>query len=270
MNLNKEIHFIHANGFPPDAYKPLLNQLNFHFNIKYFMLRSIKNYKYDHKEISNWIPFHNDFIESLTQNDDQIIGLGHSIGGNIILRSCISNPQFFSKIILLDPTLFIPRIIYFWKLTLFLKLHNLVQPWVRATLKRKMNYNNYESMFISYRKKNVFKKISDDNLMIYIKSITKINDDGKVYITYPKEWEYQIYKTGLIADHYIWKNIKYLDTPTLIIRSNSSNAFLSSSANKINRLNKDNIKIITLENSTHLFPLEIPDDIVEIIEDYLK
>ena len=268
MNSKHEIQFIHANGFPPNAYTSLLKGLNNHFNIEKFLLRPLNN-KYNANDIKNWIPFHNDYIELLSHKNHKVIGLGHSIGGNVTLRACISHPEYFSKIILLDPTLFVPKIIFFWKLALFLKLHNYLHPWVKATLRRKMYYKNYDSIFKSYRNKTVFKHIDDENLNIYIKSITTSENDGEIKIIYSKEWEYQIYKTGLIADNYIWKNIKYLNIPTLIIRSKSSNAFLASSAKKINKLNKK-IKIVTLDNTTHLFPLETPETVAKIINDYLQ
>ena len=98
----------------------------------------------------------------------------------------------------------------------------------------------------------VFSNLSDNNLNIYIKSITE-KTDNKVHIIYSKEWEYHIYKTGLIADMYIWRNIKNLKVPCLIIRAENSNAFLDSSKEKISNLNSK-IKFPTLENSTHLFP----------------
>ncbi len=269
MNLKNELHFIHANGFPPDSYRRLLTSISSKFNIINFKLRPLlKNKKHTVKDIKNWIPLYKDFIKSI-ENSNKIIGLGHSIGGNIILRAGISHPQYFSKIILLDPTLFVPRIIWMWRLALFLRLHNYLHPWVRATLKRKMNYNSYQSIFKSYRQKNVFNKINDENLSLYIQSITASSNDG-IHITYPKEWEYQIYKTGLIADSYIWKNIKHLNIPALIIRSKDSNAFVESSANKIKNLKKNNIKIITLDDCTHLFPLEIPTIVSKEILNYLS
>ena len=267
MSSNQEIQFIHANGFPPSSYAPLLNLINNKFTINHFKLRPLLENS-NPEEIKNWIPFQNDYIKSLNDKNDKVISIGHSIGGNIALRSCISNPEYFSKVVLIDPTLFTPRIIFFWKMSLFLKIHKYIHPWVKATLKRKMKYPSYESIFNSYRKKNVFKKINDSNLSIYIKSITKTNDDGSLKITYPKEWEYQIYKTGLIADNYIWKNIKNITLPVLIIRSKSSNAFLEPAANKIKKLNKK-INIVTLDNTTHLFPLEIPKKTAALINDFL-
>ena len=263
MSLNEKIHFIHANGFPANAYKNLLNDINKDYNIIKFNLNKKK-----YLNIKDWTPFHKDFINTICHND-KIIGIGHSIGGNIILRSALSNQSSFSKIILLDPTLFVPRIIFLWRLAMHLKIHNYLHPWVKATLKRRMNYENIDQILTSYRNKKVFSKINDENLSIYIKSIIKTNTNKTLKITYPKELEYQIYKTGLIADYYIWKNIKKLKIPVLIIRSESSNAFLESAATKVKKLN-NNIEFIEINNSTHLFPLEMPELISDHIIKFLK
>ena len=125
------------------------------------------------------------------------------------------------------------------------------------------------SCSMRYRNKKVFSKINDENLSIYIKSIIKINTNKTLQITYPKELEYQIYKTGLSADFYIWNNLKKLRIPSLIIRSKSSNAFLKSAATKVKKLN-NNIEMIEIDNSTHLFPLEIPQVISKYILEFLK
>jgi len=256
MNKNNSIKFIHANGFPPEAYRTLFNYIKKEVTIDSFLLRPLdKSFKETHEEIKNWEPFSNDFINSLN-NSDKIIGMGHSIGGNIILRTALKKPDFFSKIILLDPTLFIPKFIFLWRIIEKIGLQNTVHPWVRATLNRKMIYDSFDDIFQSYRKKKVFSKIDNNNLKIYIDSITKIGYDNKLYITYSKQWEYIIYKTGLVADMYIWKNLKNLKIQTLIIKAEESTAFYDSAAKKITKLNKKNIKIVQLDGSSHLFPFE--------------
>ena len=261
MKYNK-IHFIHANGFPSDSYKPLFSNIE-QFNVNHFFIN--KNINNDNN-LKNWIPIHDYFIKSI-KNDNNIIGIGHSIGGNIMLRAALSHPDKFSKIILLDPTLFIPRIIYGWIFISKLGLAEKIHPWLNTTLNKKMIYDNDNDIFKSYRKKKVFSKINDKNLKIYIKSITKkIND--KIHITYSKDWEYQIYKTGLNADMYIWKNIKNLKIPCLIIKAAESNAFLNSSKKKICKINPE-IKFETINNSTHLFPLEFPQETAEIINNFI-
>ena len=70
-----------------------------------------------------------------------------------------------------------------------------------------MSYKNHDDIFKSYRRKLVFKKIDDKNLKIYINSITQ-EYNNNLKIIYSKEWEYKIYKTGLIEDNFIWKRIK--------------------------------------------------------------
>ena len=203
---NPNIIFIHANGFPPDSYVPLFKKLKEDYNIEDYLLRPLWKDKTDCSMLKDWTLFYNDFKNSINVQK-KYIGIGHSIGGNIILKTAISNPEYFSKIILLDPTLFVPKIIYMWKIALLLGMQKKFHPWINSTLRRKMNYDNYEKIFESYRSKKVFSKISNTNLKIYINSITK-QLNGGISITYPKNWEYKIYKTGLIADMYIWKNIK--------------------------------------------------------------
>ena len=264
MSLKEKIHFIHANGFLPNAYSSFFNNLDTNLNLIHFNLNKPKYLK-----IKNWGIFRDDFIKNLKSNN-KIIGIGHSIGGNIVLRSALSNPEYFSKIILLDPTLFIPKIILLWKFALFFKIHDFLHPWVKATLKRKMYFKNHKAIYESYRNKKVFNMISDDNLYIYINSITKKNSDDSIEIIYPKELEYQMYKTGLIADFYIWRNIKNINIPTLIICSKLSNAFLQSSSKKIKQIKNNNIKIIELENCTHLFPLEIPHKTAQIVNNFIN
>ena len=261
MKYNK-IHFIHANGFPPNSYEAMFKNIN-QYNINHFL---IDENNFNKNKIKNWVPIHNNFINSI-RNDRNIIGLGHSIGGNIILRSALSHPNKFSKIILLDPTLFIPRIIYGWIFLSKLGLGGKIHPWLNTTLNKKMIYNNEDDIFKSYRKKRVFSKINDKNLKTYINSITK-KMNNKMHITYSKDWEYQIYKTGLNADMYIWNNIKNLKMPCLIIKAAESNAFLNSSKKKICKINPK-IKFKTIDNSTHLFPLEFPQKTAEIISNFI-
>ena len=67
---------------------------------------------------------------------------------------------------------------------------------------------------------------------------------------------------------HIWKNIKNLRVPCLILRAETSNAFLNSSQKKIEKLNS-NIKFKTLKDTTHLFPLEKPTKTYELIKEFL-
>ena len=267
-NNNSNFIFIHANGYPPKAYKCLHDKIDKKYNLYNYLLRPLWDTKEDPNQLKDWNLFQNDFLDFLELKNEKYIGIGHSIGGNLILRTAISNPEYFNKIILLDPTLFIPRIIYMWKLAIALNLQNKFHPWIVSTLNRKMTYKSYKDIFNSYRNKSVFSKINDKNLTYYINSITK-EIDNEIHITYSKKWEYQIYKTGLLGDMFIWKNINRLNIPCLILRAEDSNAFLNSSQAKIEKLNPK-IKFKTIKESTHLFPLENPNKTFDNIESFLN
>ena len=157
MIINQKIHFIHANGFPPEAYKSLFDLLKNEFNKKKFLLQP-SNYKTSTiKQLKNWKTFHDEFINSLNVNE-KVIGVGHSIGGNIILRSALKKPKCFSKIIVLDPTLFIPSIIYMWKFSSFLGIQNKLHPWLKISLNRKMVYDNFDDI-MNKTMDNCFKRV---------------------------------------------------------------------------------------------------------------
>ena len=268
-NNKSSIFFIHANGFPPDSYKSLYEKINSYSKINNFLLRPLWKEYTDHKILKDWGLFHNDFLGHIKNNNlTNIIGIGHSIGGNIILKSAILEPKYFSKIILLDPTLFTPFRIFIWKLILLINLQDNFHPFLKRALNRKMSYSSYDEIFSSYRSKHIFKKINDLDLNNYIKSITKKNKHS-IDISYSNKWEYQIYKTGLVNDSIIWNNIKKLKIPCLIIRAENSNAFLDSSERKIKKLNP-NIQFKTLPNSSHLFPLEFPSSTSDIILSFIK
>ena len=69
MNFKENISFIHANGFPPYAYSTLLNNLSSKITINSFLLRPLDKIKKNQiNEVKNWIPFHNDYLNSLKKD----------------------------------------------------------------------------------------------------------------------------------------------------------------------------------------------------------
>ena len=268
-NKKNSITFIHANGFPPDSYKSILNFFEDDYHINKFLLRPLWKEKTDYKKIKSWSVFCNDFENYLNiENITKCIGIGHSIGGNIVLHTAIKEPDYFSKIILLDPTLFPPKIIFIWK---FLNLFNLQEKILdlsKSAKNKKMKYKNYEEIFNNYRSKKIFKLIKDKDLKRYINSITRVNSDNSIDINYSNNWERTIYNKGLIKDNYIWKNIENLKLPCLIIAAENSTAFPYSSIKKIKKKNQS-IQIEILKGVTHLFPFEKPEKVNDIINDFI-
>ena len=100
------IHFIHGNSITPESYSSLLSLFSNNYNIKTFILRPLYD-KSSMPKFKNWDIFLKDYLLSI-KDENSIIGIGHSMGGNLLLRAALNQPNKFKKIILLDPTMLIP------------------------------------------------------------------------------------------------------------------------------------------------------------------
>ena len=262
------LHFLHANGYPPECYKPLLELLKTQYHIFGMKLRPLWD---DSRieEINDWHPFSDDLQGFLTTGGfAPAIGVGHSIGGIVTLRTALRDPGKFRALVLLDPVLFMPAFLVGWNLVRAIGLGEKIHPLIAGAKRRRRTFDDLESIFRSYRSRNVFKYMSDENLRIYIEGITVQRPDGGYELVYSPEWEAHIYLTGL-RDFDLWRDLPNLKVPTLIIRGAETDTFLERNANLVKKKNQK-IKIVTLERSTHLLPLERPQEVFEIMQSFLK
>ena len=258
--------FLHANGFPPDAYRTLLSLIENKYASKSMLLRPLWEENGEIKKINNWDIFLNDFLHYYNENRSQgNIGIGHSIGGNILIRSAIKNKNLFKSIVLLDPTIFRPSVVVIWKILNSLNMFKWIHPYASAARNRRENYDTYKEILESYKKKDVFLKINDLQLEEYINSIFKYKN-GNYKLIYNKQWEEIIYLKAALKDFDIWNNLDSLTVPTLIIKPDK-NAVLGVKASKKLLKNKF-ITIKTINESTHLFPLEYPKETSSLIFDF--
>jgi pimeloyl-ACP methyl ester carboxylesterase len=262
------LHFLHANGYPPDCYKPLFELLKANYRVFGMTLRPLwEDAKPD--DINNWHPFSDDLIRFLSdRGSGPVIGVGHSIGATVTLRSALQHPNEFRALILLDPVLFIPRSMMIWKIIRTLGLGERVHPLIVGAKKRRRTFDDLDTLFRGYRKRHIFRYMSDENLRAFIEGITTSAANGGYELVYPPEWEAQIYRTNM-HDADIWKNLHTLKIPTLIIRGSETNTFLESAA-KLIQWKHPEIRVEALEKSTHLLPLERPQEVFDSMRSFLK
>ncbi len=262
------LHFLHANGYPPECYQTLFELLQTQYHLFGMKLRPLWA---DAKlsDVKNWRILSDDLLRFLpTLTADPVIGVGHSVGATVTLRAALQNPQKFRALILLDPVLFVPSFILLWRIIYALGLGAKFHPKVAATLRRRKTFDNLEIVFRGYRTREVFRHVSDENLKNYIQGITQPKPEGGFELIFSPEWESHIYLTGL-QDFDIWKALPKLNIPTLIIRGNESDTFSAKAANLIQKKNPK-IQISALEKASHIFPLEYPQAVFESANRFLK
>lgn len=260
------LHFLHANGYPPDCYKPLCELLKSHFHIFGMKLRPLWP---DAKpeELNEWHPLSDDLLQFLHEQEP-VIGVGHSVGGIVTLRAALREPNRFRGIVLVDPVLFPPRRIIAWNIASVLGLGHKAHPLISGALKRRREFDDLETIFRSYRRRPIFRNFSDENLRAYVEGIVRLREDGKYELVYSPEWEARIYYTGIWRDMDLWRKLQELKVPTMIIRGAESDTFWAQAAERVRRINPQ-IKIEAVPNAGHLVPLERPQEVARLILDFV-
>lgn len=262
------LHFLHANGYPPECYRPLLELLQTQYHVFGMKLRPLwPDAKME--DTNDWHPFSDDLLRFLTTGGlAPAIGVGHSIGGIVTLRAALRDPSRFRALVLLDPVLFMPSRLIAWNIARATGLGEKAHPLIAGAKRRRRTFDDLESIFRGYRSRSIFRYVSDENLQIYIQGITKQKTDGGYELVYSPEWESHIYLTGL-RDFDLWRELPKLEIPTLIIRGAETDTFMSNAANLVKR-KQPKVKIETLEKSTHILPIEHPQKVFEIMNEFLK
>ena len=262
------LHFLHANGYPPECYKPLFELLKTEYHVFGMHLRPLwDNAKPD--DIQSWHPFSDDLLRFLSNDKpDSVIGVGHSIGAVVTLRAALRDPSKFRALVLIDPVLFIPPLLAMWKITSALGLGDRNHPLIKGAQKRRRHFDDLETVFRGYRRRNIFRYMSDKSLQAYIEGITKPSNNGGYELAFSPEWEVEIYRTAM-QDMDIWRNLFKLEVPTLFIRGAKTDTFWESAA-KLVKQKQPRVKIEALEKSTHILPLERPQEVFDIMQSFLK
>ena len=274
-NSGLPLHFLHANGYPPDCYKPFLDLLQKQYHVFGMLLRPLWPNS-SPNDIQDWHSFSDDLLAFLSEKSTApVIGVGHSIGAVVTLRAALQEPDRFRALVLIDPVLYVPSFMLSWYLVRVLGLADRFHPLIAGAKKRRRSFDDLETLYRGYRDRQVFRYMSDENLRIYIEGITRESGNGREAspyggygLVYSPDWEAQIYRTSM-QDFDIWRGLPRLEVPTLFIRGAETDTFLESAAKFVKR-KQPKVRVETLSKSTHLLPLERPQEIFDLMQSFLE
>jgi len=187
------LHFLHANGYPPECYQPLLELLEKNYHVFGMKLRPLwADAKME--GLHSWHPYSDDLLRFISDPlHDSMIGVGHSIGATVTLRAALRDPQKFRALILLEPVLFKPMLMTAWNIVRALGLGKRVHPLIRAAKNRRRRFDDFEIFYQSYRAKKIFRYMNGDSLRAYIKGMTRPRAGGGYELIFSPEWEVHIF-----------------------------------------------------------------------------
>jgi len=144
-----------------------------------------------------------------------------------------------------------------------------LHPLINGALKRRRTFDDLDTVFRGYRKREIFRYFSDESLRIFIAGMVKPRADGGFELAYSPEWESRIYYTGIWRDMELWRGLPNLKVPTLIIRGAETDTFLEAAGRLVKR-KQPKVQVVTIPQSTHLVPLERPQQVFDIMQSFLK
>jgi pimeloyl-ACP methyl ester carboxylesterase len=261
--------FLHANGYPPDCYRPLLSKLAQTYHVLGMVQRPLWS-ESNPEDIEDWRPLTDDLLRYLDSNySTKVYCVGHSMGGIALLRAALREPDRFSYIVLLDPVLFPPYFIRKWKISFKLGIGELAHPFIKSARNRRQHFNDLERLYNGYRRKSVFRYFDDEALLAYIEGISCKSESGGYQLCYSAEWETRIYVTSVWPDMDIWRALPMLSIPTLILRGEESDTFWERTGKLVQRKQPE-VRLAALEKSTHLVPLERPKEVARLISSFIS
>jgi len=186
------IQFSHANGFPASCYQYFLNFLAEKHELCYIEKLGHGAYPID----ANWESLTDELIDTIEQQQQQaVVGLGHSVGAVITLFAALKRPDLFSQIIIMEPPLFvggIKRMVLKWAAKFRL---NAYFPLVTRAKKRRTHFNSREEAYAYFKEKSLFRHFHRQCLYDYVLHGLQESKTTKGYtLSFDAAVEHQIFR----------------------------------------------------------------------------
>jgi pimeloyl-ACP methyl ester carboxylesterase len=257
------IHFAHANGYPPGAYRQFLEALGRDYRVLAIQHRPMWS-TMDPADMHDWRLVTGDLIDFLDAHDlRDVVGVGHSLGGVATMYAAIQRPDLFRALVFVEPV-FLPA-----ELLATLRANPQISLFGNSLVQRALRRRNYwpdrQAAFDHYRPKSVFNKLPDAALWDYINYGLKEDGDG-VTLAYPREWEARFYE---LAPTDVWECVPQLTQPTLAIRAAESDTIFPEPWALWQTL-QPQATFIEIPYVGHLLTMEQPECVAEHIRRFIN
>ncbi|WP_184716208.1 alpha/beta hydrolase [Caulobacter sp.] len=259
-----DIIFVHANGFNAQTYRVLLSPLAAGLRILAIDQRGHGGTTLpalpDGRR--SWRDLRDDLTNLLDVLDGPPVVLaGHSMGGTVSLLAAAARPERVKGLVLLDP------VIMPWLATLYAKA-----PWtsgrlwkhmplVQAALRRRAVFDSREAAFAGYKGRGAFKTWPETMLADYVAGGFVEHKDGKVELACAPAWEASNYAAQA---HDPWRAVRQVKAPVRILKAEKHSTCRTGDG--FARRGRD-VKIETIEGTTHFLPMERPDVVRDALFD---
>ena len=184
MSGNIRLFCLGANGFPIGTYRPVLDRLsqyveeNAHKKCDIITHDYFSNFPSDDVSTqTTWQPCIDSIITSIDQANkagggDKVVGIGHSAGGAMLCCVASQRPDFFSKVIVVDPPMFSATKRFGFTLGKLLPqtIQLRFNPLIKGALRKKNKFQSMQEAGEYFRSRKIFRTFSDEIVDAFLDS----------------------------------------------------------------------------------------------------
>lgn len=262
-------HYLHGNGFCGASLEPLARSIDHHLPFPAsHLLTDIPGHGHSPQpelyRQPDWNAMADAIAQSVTQRCDRpMIGVGHSLGGVLTLLMAAENPSLFQRVVLLDPVIFLPYLVFaqrclrktgLWKQT---KL-------VKQVGQRQNQWSDRQLAADSLSPKRLYREWDTQAFAQFVSQAIVDCQDGTVRLACDPAWEASIFAS---YPRQLWKLIKQVQVPVQIVVAQKTYGFIPPSAAKASRINP-NISVSKFGRD-HVFPMTDPQQAAQHIMPFI-
>ena len=260
------LHFLHGNGFASMTYAELLKPLADDYQL---FTQDVSGHGLSDvdKRFVGWNKTAERCLQAAQQflpKEQAKVGLAHSFGGCLTMLMAARSPQFFDRLIILDPALFPPKMLWLLRGMRISGLMTQV-PMVKQAKRRKTSWTSKEGARKYFTGRGTFKGWTEESLVSYLDHSLHTDVSGFSQLICPPWMESAIFAS---YPKQLWKSLTELEVPTTIVAGKHTLPFFKQSYAHAARVNS-NIDVLEVEGG-HCFMMERPDDIANLVKSLIK
>lgn len=261
-----------ANGFPPEAYRPLAAALAARFRVVGYRPRPLwPGSRPD--SMRTWHDLAGDLIADMGRlvalvdelpataaphAPRPILGIGHSLGGIMTLYAALARPELFRGVALLDPVILPRRLLPLVWAARGLGFERRA-PLAQGAIRRRDRFASHAEAHRHYSGRSLFSRFAPEALSGYLEGGLRESGEG-VTLAWPRDWEAHIFARVPIDT---WDAVARLRVPLLLIRGRHSDLIIDRSWRELQR-RLPQARLVELD-AGHMVPMEQPAAAAETI-----
>ena len=264
-NLKPAVMMSHATGFHGRCFDPVVESLQTDYACTTFDFRGFGDSLLDKDWPVDWQGYCDDAlaVARSLKNQNQIIGLGHSMGAAALAMAALIEPELFKALVLFEPIIF-PAPIREVRTT-----PHQPSPLVEGARRRRTTFASRNEAFANYSSKPPMNVFEPRSLRAYVDhgfkdSQTVETNENCVVLKCHPEHEARTYETG--ASHETWEQLHSLQVPTWIV-AGAVAPMQPSSWSELIANQITNAKFVLWPDVGHFGPMQKPHRLADLVRE---